>query len=382
MAADTPTWARWNPAGAERPWTVGIEEEVLLLDALDGTAANRIGDVLAALPAGSPASAETHACVVEVRGRPHDTAGAAASELLDLRRQLDATLASLGLSGAVAGTHPSATWTEIEVAPRARYRRIRTSVGELARREPTCALHVHVAVPDGDAAIRALAGLRQDVPLLLALSANSPYWQGRDTGLASARTPVMSMFPRVGLPRRFQTYGEYVEAIDVLIRGRAIPDPSFVWWDLRLQPRLGTIEVRVMDGQTLAADTAAVAALVQCLVALHASAGPERPDLPPEVLDENRFLAARDGIAARLLTASGRRVVAAEALERHLTACGPLSRALGCETEIASGVRRLAADPGYARQRRIGSAAGLDAVVGEMARQFAVPQRPTVAVAR
>ena len=109
--------------------------------------------------------------------------------------------------------------------------------------------------------------------MLLALSANSPFWQGRDTGLASARTPVFSTFPRTGIPRPFASYAEYVEAIDVLVRCEAIPEPTFLWWDARLQPRFGTLEVRVMDAQTRAPDTAALAALVQCIVRLEATEG-------------------------------------------------------------------------------------------------------------
>src|SRR5205814_2356707 len=105
------------------------------------------------------------------------------------------------------------------------------------------------------------------------LAANSPYWQGRDSGLSSARTPVFATFPRTGPPRHFLRYGDYVEAVDVLLRADAIPEPTFLWWDARLQPRFGTLELRVMDAQTRVRDTAALAALVQCLVRAEALAG-------------------------------------------------------------------------------------------------------------
>ena len=175
-------------------------------------------------------------------------------------------LGAMGMAAAVAGTHPLASWEDTEVSPGARYQFLYASMRELARREPTFALHVHVAVPDEHAAVRALDGLREELPLLLALSANSPFWQGRDSGLASARIPVFQAFPRTGTPRAFGSYEAYVEAVDVLIRCDAIPEPTFLWWDARLQPRLGTIEVRIMDAQTRVRDTAALAALVQCLV--------------------------------------------------------------------------------------------------------------------
>jgi carboxylate-amine ligase len=139
------------------------------------------------------------------------------------------------------------------------------------------------------------------LPLLLALSANSPFWQGRDTGLASARIPILAMVPRAPLPRRFGDYRSYVDS-----GVRAGPDPSRPGWDARLRPRKGTVEVRIMDAQTRTDDAAALAALVQSLARLHAEdAG--RPDgLTPEALDQNRFLAARDGMDADLVCASGR----------------------------------------------------------------------------
>ena len=172
----------------------------------------------------------------------------------------------LGLRAAVAGTHPLVRAEEVEVSPGARYQYLHSSLRELARREPTFALHVHVAVPDPELAVRAFNGIRAHIPVLLALAANSPFTRGRDSGLASARTPVFQAFPRTGIPRGFDTYAEYVEAIDVLIRCGAIPEPTFIWWDVRLQPKLGTLEVRVMDAQTRIRDTAALVALVQCLV--------------------------------------------------------------------------------------------------------------------
>ena len=219
------------------------------------------------------ASAETHGSALELASRPHATAAAAAAELARLRAGLADDLAPLGLRAAAAGTHPFAQWSEVEVSEGARYQSIYETMRELARREPTFALHVHVAVPDADAAVRALRGMRVHVPLLLALAANSPFWQGRDTGLAAARVPVFGSFPRVGIPRAFASYGEYVEAVDILLRCDAFPEPTFLWWDVRLQPRFGTLEVRIMDAQTRTADNAALAALVQCAVRLEATEG-------------------------------------------------------------------------------------------------------------
>jgi carboxylate-amine ligase len=241
------------------------------------------------------------------------------------------------------------------------------------------ALHVHVAVPDGESAVQALDGLRADLPLLLALSGNSPYWRGADSGFASVRTPVFGMFPRVGLPRRFGGFGEYVDAVDQLLRADAVPEPGFVWWDARLQPRFGTVEVRIMDAQSRLADTAALAALVHCLVCRRAQG--DRPvDAISEVLDENRFLAARDGMAARLIDPrSGRRLGVRGAVTELVASCEPLARRLGCAAELAA-VAALAEDPGAARQRRHAQSAGVDALPTWLADEFAAERRALAAV--
>src|SRR5919197_2364943 len=272
---------------------------------------SRCEDVLAAFPderAGS-ARAETHGSALELATAPHATVGAAAAELADLRRVLAATLDDLELRAAVSGTHPSARWEDVDVSPGARYQYVHASMRELARREPTFGLHVHVAVPDPEMAVRALNAMRLHLPILLALSGNSPFWQGRDSGLASARTPAFQTFPRTGVPRRFRDYADYVDAIDLLVRCDAIPEPTFLWWDARLQPAFGTLEVRIMDAQTRVEDTAALAALVQCLVRLEAErpAAPLRAAEAQEIVAENRFIAARDGMQAALIEPPGRR---------------------------------------------------------------------------
>src|SRR5215207_10989255 len=166
-----PAWACWNTAVADAPWTVGVEEEVMLLDPRDWSLASRIDDVLPALSprVAEAACAETHGSALELASRPHATAAAAAAELADLRAGLVADLAPLGLRAAVGGMHPFAVWSDVAVSAAPRSQSIYDSMRELARREPTFALHVHVAVPGAEAAVRALRGLRVFVPLLLAL---------------------------------------------------------------------------------------------------------------------------------------------------------------------------------------------------------------------
>jgi carboxylate-amine ligase len=376
--AELPAWARWAASAGAGPWTVGIEEKVMVLDGVLGELANRADDVLAAPPPlARSMSPEAHACIVELKTAPHATVAAAAAELGRLRRALDEWLRDeWGLLAAAAGTHPLATGSTTSSR---RPRVITETTGALARGEPTMALHVHVAVPDGDMAVRALDGLRADLPLLLALSANSPYWRGEDSGFASVRIPVSGMLPRVGIPRRFESYGEYVRTVDQLLRSDAVPDPGFLWWDARLQPRLGTVEVRVMDAQSRVVDAAALAALVHCLVCRWAqedrSAG-----AAPEVLNENRFLAARDGMAARLIEPrSGRRRAVRGAVTELLADCEALARRLGCASELDA-VWALADDPGAARQRRCAHDAGLAALPVCLATEF-TSERRALAVA-
>jgi carboxylate-amine ligase len=347
-------WSRWSPAATSGAWTIGIEEEVMLLDPGDWSLASEADAVMSRLTGelASHASTETHGSALELRTDPQGTVAEGIAQLEDLRGDLARELEPLDLRAAVAGLHPFTLWQETKISDGDRYRFLYGSMRELARREPTFALHVHVAVPDAESAMRALNRLRSHLPLLLALSANSPFWQGRETGLASARTPLFQAFPRVGIPRAFLDYGDYVSTIDLLLRTEAFPEPTFLWWDARLQPRFGTIEVRIMDAQTTVADSAALTALVQCLVRLEAteSAGAEEPLDLPEVLAENRFLAARDGAEASLIDARRvRRAPVAEVLETALERCLPHAEDLGCVQELEL-TRNLAATPRPVRQ--------------------------------
>ena len=372
-----PQWSRWNRGGAE--WTVGIEEEVMLLDPVTWMLASRSEEVLASLDPelAAHASAETHSSAIELATSPHETVAGAIDELAQLRARLSEAMHGLGLAAAGAGTHPLATWEETEVSPGARYQFLYSSLRELARREPTYALHVHVGIPDPASAVRALNGVREHLPLLLALSANSPYWQGRDSGLASARTPVFQAFPRTGSPRHFADYAAYVEAVDVLLRCDAIPEPTFLWWDARLQPALGTLEVRVMDAQTRVRDTAALVALVQAMVRREALERDEEnwPPTLPEVLGENRFLACRDGARAAFVTPEeGRCVPVGQLLNGVLRNVEPHAADLGCAHELG-GVRHIAAHPSDSRQREIGSRPqGLPGVLRALHGDFVAPR--------
>ncbi|MDQ4131478.1 MAG: YbdK family carboxylate-amine ligase, partial [Actinomycetota bacterium] len=317
---------------------------------------------------------ETHRSVVELRTRPHHRVGDAVAELGGLRSRLQDELEPMGACAAAVGTHPMTVWQETEVSSGERHQAVYGSMRELARREPTFALHVHLGVPSPEEAMSLMNRMRAHLPALLALSANSPYWQGRDTGLASARTPLFQAFPRVGIPRVFEDYDDYVETVDLLIRTEALAEHTLLWWDIRPQPPLGTVEVRIMDVQTTVANTAALAALVQSVARLELEEGFASPTLvgASSVLVENRFLAARDGIDARMIDPDGeRRVPVREQVEDLLEACLPHARALGCADELAS-VRRLLERSGAGRQRALmrGHRARLPALLAALAYAF------------
>jgi glutamate---cysteine ligase / carboxylate-amine ligase len=366
-----PGWAAW--AGSI-PYSVGIEEEIMVLDPESWMLARDAEWVVADLPENlvSHARLETHQAVIELASSPHQQASEVAEEAAALRRGFAAYLEQHGLRAAGAGTHPLVSWADVRVSTDDRYQQIHESLRELARREPTFALHVHVGVGDAERATTLSNRLRTHLPLLLALSANSPYWQGRDSGLHSVRTPIFQAFPRTGIPRAFSSYQEYVEVVDGLLRTGAIPEPTFLWWDVRLQPSLGTVEVRVMDAQTTVDASAALLALVQTLAHLELEEGYADEDLigASEVLDENRFLAARDGMDAELIDlAAGRKVPARDLLGGLMAVARDHAEDLGCLDALES-IDVLAAHGGASWQRRLGESESLPEVVVQISDRF------------
>ena len=348
----------------------------MLLDpARDWALARRSQEVLESLPAplSDHASDETQDAVLELTTDPCDSPARAAAAVQGLRRQLAGRLERMGLVAASAGTHPSTSWTETEIAEGERHQEVYDTMRELARREPTFGMHVHIGVADPEAAIRLFNGLRPQLPLLLALSANSPYWQGRDTGLASVRTPIFQAFPRVGIPRAFDGYEDWEEAVDRLLRCGAFADATFLWWDVRPQPKFGTVEVRIMDAQSDVEATAALTALVQAMA--HRILEAPREDDPVrdeiELIAENRFLASRDGMDASLIDPERERCVPArDLLGRTLDELVEHAQALGSEAELA-GVRDLARATGADRQRRArGESTSLSAVLADLVARF------------
>lgn len=318
-------------------------------------------------------AAETHDAALELRTAPHATVREAVAELRELRRLLAHELTDLGMAAASCGTYPGPLTAPTRVSPSSRYQVIQRTMRGLARREPTFALHVHVGVPDASSAIRLINQLRAHMPTLLALSASSPFLRGSATGLASNRTIVFQGFPRTGIPRRFDSYADWVGTLDLLLRSGAIPEPTFMWWDVRPQPRLGTVEVRVMDAQPRLAGTAALVALVQAIARLELEQGyaPRALVDSGEVLAENRFIAARDGVEAELIDPRTVSLVPlAIQLDELLAAARPHARALDALEELES-VRMLLLTPEHRRQEQLAASAGIPALVANLAARFA-----------
>src|SRR5918998_3326821 len=250
--------------GASAPYTVGVEEELQLVDPDSLALAPAIDAVLAArdvagLPADSVASALSASCG-GLRSPAYDTVAELATEIPALRRRLRELVEGCGARVAAAGAHPFSEATAQKITGKVRYRKVEEEMGWPARMQAIYGLHVHVSVPDEEHAIRAVAALSRHVPLFVALSANSPFWGGSDTRLSSTRTKVFNLVPRSGLPPRFRCWEAFEGYVEALVGAGSIPDYTWCWWDVRPHPGLGTVELRAPDVQTDAARTASLAA--------------------------------------------------------------------------------------------------------------------------
>src|SRR5919112_1718660 len=237
--------------GGSAPYTIGIEEEFQLVAPSSFELVPAIEDVLAArdaagLPAGSITS-ELSASCLEVRSPIWGTVAELASKLSNLRRRVRALVEGCEVRLVAAGTHPFSDATAQPITASERYRRVEEEMGWAARMQAIYGLHVHVAVPDEEHAIRAVNALSRHVPLFVALSANSPFWRGADTRLSSTRAKIFGLVPRSGLPPRFRSWGEFEGYVDTLVGAASMPDYTWCWWDARPHPRLGTVELRALD---------------------------------------------------------------------------------------------------------------------------------------
>ncbi len=335
--------------GESDPYTLGVEEEYMLLDGETFDLVQHIDTVLQAISGHElepRINAELMQSVIEIATPVCRTAADVQVELLKLRAYVTEVGREKGMRVGSAGTHPFSLFERQRITARDRYRNLVDQLQYIARRELIFGMHVHVAVDDPEKAIQVVNGLLPQLGPLLALSASSPFWRGEPTGLSSSRQMVFAAFPRSGPPPRFKDYADYAEVVGQLERTGCIADYTHIWWDIRLHPRLGTVEIRICDAATRVEDAVAIAAYCQSLVK-HLSerydAGEEIPSYHRILTTENKWLAARYGLEAPVMDlGSGRRnrIPVARLVRRTLGVIAPHARELGCEREL-EGVRDI-----------------------------------------
>ncbi len=348
--------------GTSDPYTLGVEEEYMLLDGETFDLVQHIDTVLAAVAGGeheARINAELMQSVLEITTPVCRTAGDVERELRKLRGYVAGIAGEQGLRVGSAGTHPFSLFERQRITARDRYRNLVDQLQYIARRELIFGMHIHVAVDDPEKAIVVVNGLLAHLGQLLALSASSPFWRGEPTGLASSRQMVFAAFPRSGPPPRFRDYADYAEVVGQLEKTGCIADYTHIWWDIRLHPRLGTVEIRVCDAVSNIEDAVALAAFCQALVKLYSEeyeSGREVPSYHRILTTENKWLGARYGLEAPVMDlATGRRnrVPLAQLIRRTLRDIEPHARELGSDREL-EGVREiLARGNGADRQLRV-----------------------------
>jgi glutamate---cysteine ligase / carboxylate-amine ligase len=335
--------------GATNSYTVGVEEEFQLVDPSTRELTPAIEGVIgASLENTERIAPELFQDCVEMRTPVFSSVAELACDLPTLR--LDAAKAASGAGArmAASGLHPISDPFSQRFTRGQRYERMKEELGALARLQIIYALHVHVAVVDEESAIRATNALLRHVPLFVALSANSPFWNGMDTGFASARVKIRDASPRSGLPPTFHSWEEFENYTDALVAMGNIPDFSWFWWDVRPHPRHGTVELRVPDAQAEIGYVVALAALTQCLVATAEDYAPE----DARFVSENKWRAIRRGLDARLYDFETKEEKGARETARALVArLRPVSQDLGCESELEGVLEILHRGTGAELQR-------------------------------
>ena len=346
-------------AFGQRPdFTLGVEEELLLVDASTHALAHDSAGVIDTLGA-DPAAVrhDIYEAQIELSSPVAQGAAEAVEELARLR----AAVIGAGGTPMGAGIHPAAEFGDVRIVQQPRYSDQRDYLGGVVDRTPDCALHVHVGMPDPDTAIRACNGLREHLPLLHALAANSPYWHGVDAHLASARFVLRRGFPRVEVPRAFRDFDDFEHAIQPLLAAGDLPDYTYVWWDVRPHPNLGTVEVRVMDAQSTLERVAGLASLIHGL-AIHEAQGQPRDWLERDPIEESVFWATSHGLNARLLS-DGRLRPVPEVARAAVELARPHLLDLGAEAPLDQIDRILAEGGGADLQRRAFANGGIQAVL-------------------
>ena len=348
--------------GRRAPFSVGIEEEFQLLHGESYELTSRFEELLEAAGGDERIKPELMQSVVEVATPVAATVSEALEHARELRARLRDAAAERGLTIASAGTHPFSRYEHQEITDAPRYRELIEAMRWVAERELIFGLHVHVGLDDAEEAIAVCRALRTYLPELLALSANSPFWHGRDTGLASTRIKVFDSFPRSGLPPAFESWDEFERVVERGVRTRSFPDYTFLWWDLRPHPKLGTVEVRICDAVTRLETLDGIVALVVSLVASLSAryrTGERLTPQPYTLVDENKWRAARYGLGGDLIDLERDEERAArEAVAALVEHAAPAARRLGCAVQLEEIPRLCERGTGADEQRAVHAAGG------------------------
>jgi carboxylate-amine ligase len=348
--------------GKGDPYTLGVEEEYMLLDGETFDLVQHIDTVLAAVaghelePVINP---ELMQSVLEIATPVCRTPAEVALQLRRIRGYVIDVAREQGMRVGSAGTHPFSLFERQRITARDRYHALVDQMQYVARRELIFGLHIHVAVDNAEKAVQVVNGLLAHLGQLLAMSASSPFWRGEPTGLRSSRQMVFAAFPRSGPPPRFKDYADYAAVVGQLEKTGCIADYTHIWWDIRLHPRLGTVEIRICDAVTRMEDVVALAAFCQSLVKLYSERfdrGEEIPSYHRILTAENKWLAGRYGLEAPLMDlATGRRirVPVAQLIRRTLKEIEPHARELGCDRELQGIDEILRTGNGADRQMRV-----------------------------
>jgi len=304
-------------------YTLGIEEEFQLIDPKTRQLRSHIQEIVEGgkMILKEHLKAEMHQSIVELgTGICHD-AREAREQVIQLRSDLAALAAAHGLQIASAGTHPFSHWMDQLITVHDRYATIVKDMQQIARACLVFGLHVHVGIPDREEGIDIMNQARYFLPHLYALSVNSPFWLGQNTGLKAYRQMIFERFPRTGIPDAFDSLSEYEDYIELLVATNCIDNAKKIWWDIRLHPFFNTIEFRICDAQSRVDDTIALAALMQAIVVkLHKL---RRQNVtfrsyPRRLIDENRWRAGRYGLDAKMIDFGRKRELEERALVHEM----------------------------------------------------------------
>jgi carboxylate-amine ligase len=341
---------------ASTDFTIGLEEEFAIVDPESLELVDRYPELYAAAQAdpelAESAAGELIASEIEIRSGRSETMAEANEKQAEKRRHLFRLAAEHGVALASLGTHPWADYLDQEIIDTPHYQRLKQDLGYVARRNNTWSLHVHVGIRGADRAVAVCDRLREMLPLLLAVSANSIFLDRQDTGLASIRSEIFTRtFPRCGVPGTFRDWDEYAAFIDDLKEFGSVVEATQLWWSVRPHHAFGTVEVRICDAQTTGIESTSLAGLIAAIVAQTAvdldEGRAEGEPLRGRQIEENLWRAIRYGMDGKMIDFRGRREIEArQALEEVLEWTGPVRGELGIEVDLPelNGAQRMRAE--------------------------------------